>query len=99
MDSQAEDIAQIRTVLHCAHTDQAPYLMQHTTERCEMLEDLSELLNTYPELKEEFSFETLILFHNARELHHEKVMLLTARYLPETYAAIREAQTMLKSTL
>ena len=93
------------TILLSAY--QSQYMIQQPLEsydrnienRVDMLDHVSELLDTYPKLEpeDETSLDRLNVFYNERDTHHQKVMTLVATYLPETYAALREAQPVLKS--
>lgn len=71
---------------------------RNVEQRSDMLNCLSELLDTYPKLEpeDETSLDRLNVFYTERDAHHQKVMTLVATYLPETYAALREAQPVLK---
>jgi hypothetical protein len=64
-----------------------------------MLDHLGELLAAYPKLEpeDETSLDRLNVFFNERDAHHRKVMTLVETYLPETYAALKEAQPVLKT--
>lgn len=67
--------------------------------RADMLEYLSELLDTYPALEpdNQTSLDKLNMFYNDRNSHHQKVMTLVETYLPETYSALKEAQPVLRN--
>lgn len=85
---------------------QSQYVMQqpiaaydkNIEKRADMLSYLSELLSSYPELRpeDETSLEGLTVFYNERHTKHQEVMQLVEIYLPETYAALKEAQPILK---
>lgn len=68
-------------------------------QRADMLDHLGELLDTYPKLEpeDEASLDRLNVFFNERDTHHRKVMALVETYLPETYAALKEAQPVLRT--
>lgn len=85
---------------------QAQYMIQQSSEaydrnveqRINMLNTLSELLDNYPKLEpeDESSLDRLNVFYTERDEHHQNVMKLVEIYLPETYAALKEAQPTLK---
>lgn len=67
--------------------------------RMDMLDNLTELLNTYPQLEpeDEASLDRLNVFYNERDKHHQEVLSLVEIYLPETYASLIEAKPVLKN--
>lgn|GEM_PF-5601057 len=68
--------------------------------RKSMLEELTHLLNHYPELEEgELTVGMLEAFTEASELHHNKIKQLVELYLPETYTQLREMTTPEQSLL
>lgn len=86
---------------------QSQYMINQTPEsydknfeqRIDMLNTLSSLLDTYPQLEpeDETSLDRLNVFYNERDTHHQQVITLVEIYLPETYAALREAKPVLNS--
>lgn len=68
--------------------------------RKSMLEELTYLLNHYPELEEgELTVDMLEAFTEALESHHNKIKHLVELYLPETYTQLREMTTPEQSLL
>jgi hypothetical protein len=67
--------------------------------RMDMLDNLTDLLDTYPQLEaeDESSLDRLNVFYNERDKHHQEVLTLVEIYLPETYAALTEEKPVLKS--
>ena len=91
IESQQDDIRQIHLALNTAHTDlkasyhstqlslisyQSEYLIKkHIEIRKEILDNLIDLLDTYPELDDSNSIDTLINFHKEREKHHQRAIV------------------------
>ncbi len=85
---------------------QGQYMIQQSPEaydrniehRVNMLNTLGELLDNYPKLEpeDESSLDRLNVFYTERDEHHQNIMQLVEIYLPETYAALKEAQPTLK---